>query len=270
MCRRSSLAPSWGGWALERGRLRNTVNSRAAMSGAGQGSTRICGSVVSRNAMEMSGLRKLRRCSVRNLQTAPRARPFLLWAAAALARAARLAYRVAPSRGHLAPLPGTAQSRGRLAPLGQSRLPGARKSGSIELRPYHGGVAERLNAAVLKTVGRLVRLESSNLSSSAMRRRSAPTSMARALFCASPSLTVIFRPAGHKGRPTLHGEDKDEASAMPVARVYPLRARSASCSARRVCTKRTTVQTKPRPTTAAMVRNTKVIAFRNTSGLPAT
>lgn len=270
MCRRSSLAPSWGGWALARGRLRNTVNSRAAMSGAGQGSTRICGSVVSRNAMEMSGLRKLRRCSVRNLQTAPRARPFLLWAAAALACAARLAYRVAPSRGHLAPLAGTAQSRGRLAPLGQSRLPGARKSGSIELRPYHGGVAERLNAAVLKTVGRLVRLESSNLSSSAMRRRSAPASMARALFCASPSLTVNFRPAGHKGRPTLHGEDKDEASAMPVARVYPLRARSASCSARRVCTKRTTVQTKPRPTTAAMVRNTKVIAFRNTSGLPAT
>ncbi len=157
------------------------------MSGAGQGSTRICGSVVSRNAMEMSGLRKLGRCNVRNLQTTPRARLFLLWAAAALAREARLAYRAAQSRGPLAPLAGTALSRGHLAPLGQSRLPSARKSGSIELRLYHGGVAERLNAAVLKTVGRLVRLESSNLSSSAIRRRSALASTARELFFLSVS-----------------------------------------------------------------------------------
>lgn len=171
------------------------------MSGAGQGSTRIFGSVASRNAMEMSGLRKLGRCNVRNLQTTPRARLFLLWAAAALAREARLAYRAAQSRGHLAPLAGTALSCGHLAPLGQSRLPGARKSGSIELRLYHGGVAERLNAAVLKTVGRLVRLESSNLSSSAIRRRSALASTARELFF----LVCEFRQASPAGRTQARG-----------------------------------------------------------------
>ena len=57
--------------------------------------------------------------------------------------------------------------------IGSSGLSPGRKSGRIDessrtsaCRPF-GGVAERLNAAVLKTVGRLVRLESSNLSSSA-------------------------------------------------------------------------------------------------------
>ena len=57
--------------------------------------------------------------------------------------------------------------------IGSSGLSLGQKSGRIDessrasaRRPF-GGVAERLNAAVLKTVGRLVRLESSNLSSSA-------------------------------------------------------------------------------------------------------